>query len=136
MNRCNIKIITSIFNRTNEIQAMRQNVCNRYNEAMNKFKDKVLSYKNKTFYRYPVIIKMGSLRDFIVKDLQNLGIGAFPLYPVPLNYQPGLKEILNDPSNYPNAEYISKNLFTLPVNEFVNEKVIIKVDKILNKYLN
>ena len=127
MNSINRKVIKNIVTRMEQIESLRIKICNDYDKIMEMYKEHFIFYPQNIFYRYPVIVKSENKRDFIVEALQKEGIGAFPLYPKPLNSQPGLKEILKDNTFYPNAEFISQNLFTLPVNEFIKEKQINKI---------
>ena len=120
-----------LLSRIDKIQAMHQTICKYYDEIMVKFSNQIIFLNNKTFYRYPVIINTEKIRSQIIHDLHKVGIGALPLYPTPLNDQPRLKEILDDHHVYPNADYISKHLMTLPVNEFVNNLEIKKINDIL-----
>ena len=135
ISRLNKKVISNIMDRVNKIKKMRSLICIEYKNLLEEYLDKLHLWKGKGFYRFPVLLKEEGERDILVKKLQDEGVGAFPLYPWPLNRQPGLDKILNNNKVYKNAEFISENLFTLPVNEYVKQKDIIKIKEIFKNNL-
>lgn len=135
MSEINKNCARNIFARFSEIKSFRLRICGRYRNVLSGFRKKLLLFGKSGFYRYPVVLKQEGLRGQILQALQAKGIGASTLYPAPLNRQQGLANILQDDQNYPNAEYLSKNLLTLPVNEFIRWKEIEVVKQVFDQFL-
>jgi perosamine synthetase len=85
------------------------------------------------YLRYPLLIKDKEMRDSVLNSLMSRGTGAALFYPCPLNDLPGLKEILQDETVYPNAGKLSDALITLPVHSGVTKKIREKILSILSK---
>jgi dTDP-4-amino-4,6-dideoxygalactose transaminase len=132
----NLRCVKNVFSRFAAIKKMRMDICLKYCMILESYKEKISYFKDHDFSRFPVIFKSESERIQVSESLQNSGISANTLYPFALNTQPGLREILNDPFSYKGAEFLSKNLITLPVNEFIDDVVIGKVDNTFEKFLN
>lgn len=109
-------IFDEIAHLVNEEQVIRERNSLWYGEAFNGLhhviRPPVLAFP---YLRYPLMIQETELRDIILNELRSQGTGAAPYYPSPLNELPGLRDILQDPRVYENAEKISKQLITLPV---------------------
>ena len=129
----NKSIIANIFKRYNKIEKIRSNIIKHYDEITTQYTDELISFGIKRGYRYPILIKNQVLRNQLIFELKKEGIHGLIFYPYPLNKQPGLKNILADTSNFKNADLISKHLITLPVNEFMNKKILHKMEKIFLK---
>ena len=85
------------------------------------------------YLRYPFFVQNPNFRDRILEELTSQGTGAALFYPLPLNELPGLKEVLNDNSIYPNAKEMSESLITLPVHSGVRPAIRSKILKIIRK---
>jgi len=131
----NLKIIANLLHRKQEILENRRQICSRYRIIFKGMDDQVVLYPGNEFYRFPVLIKKEGIRNQILMELKGRGIGVSELYPYPLHKQPGLAEILKDGKDYPGAEFISRNLITLPVNEFITENILSEIKQIFGKYL-
>ena len=125
----------NIFARFNEIKKFRLQICEQYRGVLSDFREQLCLYGNSGFYRYPVVFKQEGVRDRILHALHSKGIGASGLYPAPLNRQQGLANILQDDKSYPNAEFLSENLLTLPVNEFIRWKEIEVIKQVFDRLL-
>ncbi|HEY3275786.1 MAG TPA: DegT/DnrJ/EryC1/StrS family aminotransferase [Syntrophorhabdaceae bacterium] len=107
----------------NEEQVIRERNSLWYGEAFNGLRHvvrpPVLPFP---YLRYPLMIRETELRDIILNELRSQGTGAALYYPSPLNTLPGLRDVLQDPRVYENAEKISKQLITLPVHSGVTPR--------------
>lgn len=83
------------------------------------------------YLRYPLLAKDKNIRGRILDSLTSRGTGAALFYPTPLNELPGLKEILKDPTVYPNAKKLSESLITLPVHSGLTGNVRNKIISIV-----
>ncbi|HEY4482361.1 MAG TPA: DegT/DnrJ/EryC1/StrS family aminotransferase, partial [Candidatus Brocadiaceae bacterium] len=83
--------------------------------------------------RFPLIFECPEARDTIHSRLLSAGIGATGLYPVPLNKQEGVPEYLEHNGLYPNAEYVSKRILTLPTHSLVSDKDVAKMVDTISK---
>jgi dTDP-4-amino-4,6-dideoxygalactose transaminase len=69
------------------------------------------------FLRYPLRVRDRQSRDNLLNKLNSHGTGAALYYPCPLNELDGLRGIIHDSGNYPNAKRLAETLITLPVHE-------------------
>jgi perosamine synthetase len=79
------------------------------------------------YLRYPLLLKDRTRRDGVLDRLMSRGTGAALFYPSPLNELPGLKEVWQDETTYPNARKLSHTLITLPVHSGVTETIREKI---------
>jgi dTDP-4-amino-4,6-dideoxygalactose transaminase len=86
--------------------------------------------------RFPLIFECPEVRDTIHSKLLSAGIGATGLYPVPLNKQEGIPEYLEHNGLYPNAEYVSKRILTLPTHALVSDKDIARTVDTISEEIN
>ncbi len=85
------------------------------------------------FLRYPLLMEPGSNRDKLLQALSTRGLGAARMYPCALNKLPGLKEILDDDADYPNADKLGACLLTLPLHRNVGDRHRAGIKSILNQ---
>ena len=78
---------------------------------------------------YTIVIKN---RDYILKKLNDNGIGAAKYYPIPVHQIPFYKSN----TKLPNTEWASKNVLSLPVNPKVTTKNIQFIAKTLGDLIN
>lgn len=126
----------NVAHRLEKNQTLRKQICQKYDEILQNIQSHLHLFPSGLYYRYPVILRNTGQTKALLFKLQTAGIGAFGLYPVPLNRQPGLAEILGDDHVYPNAEKISSDLITLPINEFVTDKDIVLIQRIMKEYFH
>jgi len=82
--------------------------------------------------RFPVVLKEKGMRDRVLSRLKGAGLGAAESYPVPLNELPGARDhIANRHLQFPNAKAISERMITLPLHEYVTDKYISLIVKII-----
>lgn len=91
--------------------------------------------EDNTYIRFPLLFADVETRNRVLIKLQNNGIGATGLYPVTLNKLAGLSDILQDKNEYVNGNLVAKCLLTLPINNFVTEKKVVKIVDIIKKSL-
>jgi len=86
------------------------------------------------YLRYPLLLPNKHMRDRQLASLKASGTGAALFYPCPLNALPGLKEILKDGNEYPNAQRLADSLITLPVHSGVTPKIRENIFSILRDF--
>lgn len=84
------------------------------------------------YLRYPLMVKDRKMRDSVLNLLMSQGTGAALSYPSPLNELPGLKELLQDETIYPNARTLADTLITLPVHSGVTDRIREKIVTIID----
>jgi perosamine synthetase len=136
ISQLNFNSVRNISQRLQAIKQMREKVCVSYIDMLYRFSKHISFVENRQYIRFPLIFKQDGLRDHIRNALTGSGIMATGMYPFPLNEQPGLDAILRDHTNYHNAALLSRNLLTLPVNEFVDENIIAQIEKIMAQQLS
>lgn len=119
---------------------------NRYIKTRNKNHQKFISilneYKNQFIIPYkkglssfslPLILKKSNSKDSLQRFLTKSGIESRPIISGNLLRQPFLKN-LYDYNRFPNAEFIHKNAFYIGNNQFVDDKRLKLLKKILDRY--
>jgi perosamine synthetase len=129
-------VILNILRRFEKIEENRKRISQSYRKILLDFKDFLYLYEKNVYYRFPVLLKSSELRLKLEQSLKNIGISFTRLYPTPLNEQPGLAEILNNNNVYPGAKIVSEQLMTLPINEFIDEKVLNKIQRVFKNILH
>ena len=71
-----------------------------------------LSSGAEVFHLYSILVEK---RDQLKSFLNERGIDARVHYPVPIHLQPAAKVFGYQKGDFPNAEYVSKNIISLPV---------------------
>ncbi len=84
------------------------------------------------YLRYPMRIKRREARDRLLAQLTAAGTGAAAYYPCPLNELPGLREVLQDDTEYPNARHLAETLITLPVHGRVKQSHLKEIRSIID----
>ena len=93
-----------------------------YNNALNNFifsTPKVPSYSFHTYYIYAL---KSNNRDGLMKRLKDNGVAAGVYYPVPLHLQPAFHYLGYKKGDMPNSEFLSDNLFAIPVYPELNNE--------------
>lgn len=83
------------------------------------------------YLRYPLLVKDREMREEFLNLMMSQGTGAALFYPCPLNELPGLKEVLQDETIYPNARRLSDTLITLPVHSGLTDRIREKIITII-----
>jgi len=131
MNSFSLNLLTNVMDYIDDINFVRKNNGKTYNKYLND--NRVLYNPNLNqelpFLRYSVICKKPALTQKIVEELNVKGYecGNF-------NWSMSLKKLLNVSGEYPNSEFISKNIINLPCHPYVEETDILEICSILNKY--
>jgi perosamine synthetase len=86
-----------------------------------------------TYLRFPLLAKDQAARDRAVQDLWLAGIGATPFYPSAICDIAGIgPHMAASDFHRPNAEAISRRLFTLPTHQFVQQQHLKRICDILS----
>lgn len=80
--------------------------------------------------RLPIIFNEPAKREKIRAELLSHGIGASVFYPSPLHKQDGLPQYLECTGDYPNADYISRRILTLPLHSHLTENDVKTIQKV------
>jgi len=93
-------------------------------------------YAKHSYHLYSVRVD-AKKRDFVVEGLNEEGVQARVYYPVPIHLQPSYRDFGFVEGDFPIAEKVAKEVFSLPVHPALSEEdvsyVVEKVKKILNK---
>ena len=90
-----------------------------------------LSHLKEVFHLYQINVKN---RDRLMKYLIKHGIDAKIHYPTPIHLQPAAKYLNYSIGDFPVAEKISKSTLSLPVHEYIKEKDLVKIAKVIKKF--
>jgi dTDP-4-amino-4,6-dideoxygalactose transaminase len=72
------------------------------------------------YHQFTIRIK-SSLRDNLLKTLNENGVGAKIFYPIPIHKQPFYKKLLSEKNSLPVSEKIAKEVLSLPVHPLLND---------------
>jgi perosamine synthetase len=127
---------SSLLKNLKTINDNRNKIASRYQELLQEVKAvKIPGWSDRAkpaFLRYPILLKNPDNKRLILNNGHNLGISG--MYPDTISNIPALKNILiEDSSNCPNSEQISKRLVTLPTHHSVKEKDILKIVGLITK---
>ena len=92
---------------------------------------KRLSHLKEVFHLYQINVKN---RDSLMKFLIKHGVDAKVHYPVPIHLQPAAKYLKYSVGDFPVAEKIAKSTLSLPVHEYIKEKDLVKIAKVIKKF--
>ncbi len=87
------------------------------------------------FLRYPVVFRETRQRDAVLSELKQQGLGATPMYPVPLSRQEGISAYLPEQQSPPGAIRVAEGMMTLPLHSFVSSADVGKICKIIERYV-
>jgi len=73
-------------------------------------------------------------RDRLKKYLEKSGIGTSIHYPVPIHLQPASKKLGYKKGSFPNTEKQAKRILTLPINQYIDKKMIKYISNKINKF--
>ena len=90
--------------------------------------------KKSEFNTYHTFIIHSKKRDKLKKYLLKNGIETAIHYPVPIHLQPAAKSLNYKLGDFPITEKQSKEILTLPINQYLNKKDILYVCKMINKF--
>jgi len=83
------------------------------------------------FHLYHINVKK---RDLLQKYLIKNSVDAKVHYPIPVHLQTAAKYLKYKKGDFPIAEMMAKTSLSLPVHEFINEKHINYVTRLINKF--
>ena len=86
------------------------------------------------FNTYHTFVIQVDKRDKLRQFLKKKGIDTAIHYPIPIHLQKASKFLGFKKGSFPNAEKQSKNILTLPINQYLKEKEIIYICKSINKF--
>ena len=90
-----------------------------------------LNYLKEVFHLYQInVTDRNRLMKFLIKH----GIDAKIHYPTPIHLQPAAKYLNHTVGDFPVAEKIAKTTLSLPVHEYIKEKDLINIARVINKF--
>ena len=98
--------------------------------------DKIkLPFENKKeFNTYHTFVIQTENRDQLKKFLSKSGIETAIHYPTPIHLQPAAKKLGYKKNDFKETEYQSKNILSLPINQFLKKNEIIKISNVINSF--
>mgnify|MGYP001257347734 CR=1 FL=1 len=89
---------------------------------------------SKEFNTYHTFVIQVSKRDKLKKYLSKKGIETSIHYPIPIHLQPASKRFKYKRGDFKKTELQAKKILTLPINQFLKKKEIIKISSEINKF--
>ena len=86
------------------------------------------------FNSYHTFVIQVPNREKLIKYLTKNGIETSIHYPIPIHLQPAAKKYGYKLGDFPNAENQSRKILTLPINQYVNKKMISYISNKINSY--
>jgi dTDP-4-amino-4,6-dideoxygalactose transaminase len=122
-----------------EYAAARNKAANYYDKAFAnepKLKTPVRS-KNSThvFHQYTIVAE-GVDREGLIKHLSSKGVPAMVYYPVPMHLQKAYTDPRYKKGDFPITEYLSNNVFSLPMHTELNDKQLEFITSSVLEFLN
>ena len=87
--------------------------------------------RRKRLLRYPLLCAESSRRDFLLREFNAAGLGASPMYPCCIAEIPGVSQLLDVAGDLKHARHFAACFLTLPTHEYVSDKHIQRIKKIL-----
>jgi dTDP-4-amino-4,6-dideoxygalactose transaminase len=130
------KILDFRLTKLNRIIKKRRKLAQIYFENLDTKKIKFVKEKKNEFNTYHTFIIHSKKRDNLKNYLLKKGIETAIHYPVPIHLQPAAKKLNYKRGDFPVTEKQSKEILTLPINQYLNKKDILYVCKIINEFNN
>ena len=130
------KILDFRLTKLNRIIKKRRKLAQIYFENLDTKKIKFVKEKKNEFNTYHTFIIPSKKRDNLKNYLLKKGIETAIHYPVPIHLQPAAKKLNYKRGDFPVTEKQSKEILTLPINQYLNKKDILYVCKIINEFNN
>jgi dTDP-4-amino-4,6-dideoxygalactose transaminase len=86
---------------------------------------------NLALLRYPVLLKDQQLRDKLLRELSQKGLGCSRMYPKPLPNIHGLENRLREQGEFPQASLFSQRLLTLPCHSGVQSADVKRIRQVI-----
>tara|TARA_Y100001958_G_C21245337_1_gene574972 strand:- start:1857 stop:2957 length:1101 start_codon:yes stop_codon:yes gene_type:complete len=128
------KILNFRLKKLNGIIKKRRKHAETYFNNLDRKKIKIVFEKKSEFNTYHTFIIHSKKRDKLKKYLLKNGIETAIHYPVPIHLQPAAKSLNYKLGDFPITEKQSKEILTLPINQYLNKKDILYVCKMINKF--
>ena len=105
-----------------------------YNEILNKKNVFIPKEKKNEFNTYHTFVVQVPNRNNLQKHLLKKNIQTAIHYPVPIHLQPAAKKLGYKKGDFPKTEKQAKTILTLPVNQYLKEKEIAYISKVVNEF--
>ena len=90
--------------------------------------------KKNEFNTYHTFVVQVPNRNNLQKHLLKKNIQTAIHYPVPIHLQPAAKKLGYKKGDFPKTEKQAKTILTLPVNQYLKEKEIAYISKVVNEF--
>ena len=91
------------------------------------------TYQYNSYHTFVIQIKN---RNKVAKKLKTVGVETSIHYPIPIHLQPAAKFLNYKKGQFPVCEAQAKKILTLPINQYLTQKQLTRICKILNKLTN
>ena len=119
----------------NEYTRIRKEAADIYDKYLNTIPGIVLPCRSASsdhvFHQYSVLVNGD--RDAFQRMLKDAGVPSTVYYPVPLHVQPAYAHYGYTEGDYPNAEYVSKHILSLPMHSELDQSLIYRVCEAVGK---
>ena len=123
-------VLNEKLKRLNHLTKKRKNISNIYNKKINNPKNKKLTYE-KGSVNHQYVIKAKDRKKFI-SYLKSNKISYGIHYPVSINNLKIIKKFAK--KKFPNAEILSKQCISIPIDPYLKKNEINKIIKVINLY--
>ncbi len=120
-------------NLNNVIKIRRRNA-KLYDENLNTKYLRLPSEDKLSFDTYHTYVIKTKKRQNLINYLKSKKISTAIHYPIPIHLQEPFKKYGYKKGDFPNTEKLSKEILTLPINQYLSEKKIIYISKIINNF--
>ena len=104
-----------------------------YVSRMDNLQAAILNFRlDKEFNTYHTFVVQVPKRDSLKKYLKKNGVETVIHYPIPIHLQPAYKKLGFKKSYLPETIQQSKKIITLPINQFLKQKEIKKICRLIN----
>ena len=131
-----MKVMGQLFEKRKEIQKTRMEVAKNYFKKLNHYSELFLFFPKLSEIktgplRFPFVLKNYELKEKCLEILTQNRLGASCSYPTPLNKQHGVPGYVTAQGPFPNATKIAEGIITLPTHEFVSNRDIESIIKMI-----
>jgi dTDP-4-amino-4,6-dideoxygalactose transaminase len=136
MDNLQASILNYRLDKLEEVTQKRRNNAKLYFNGINKQGIFIPEEKESEYNVYHTFVVQTKYRDELKEYLSKNDIVTAIHYPVPIHLQPAAKELGHKLGDFPVTEMQSKEILTLPVNQYITENDIQRIIKALNDFKN
>lgn len=134
MDNLQAAVLNYRFKKLNKIILKRRENAKNYIKYITTKKAFIPDEKKFEFNTYHTFVIQVPKRDKLKHYLEKCGIATSIHYPVPIHLQPASKRFGYKKGNFPNTEKQAKRILTLPINQYIDKKMIKYISNKINKF--